>query len=558
MNKLYKPFHILMVLVLVFSLIAPAALTFSTTTARMQPLLAEMAAEQPERMVRVIIQKADATDRAERLLEKLGGNYLKELRLINAFAAELPAKTVPHLAKLAAVSWVSLDGAVESAGGKPPKDDGSSGTTTNTYLDTLGVRDVWAMGYDGQGIGIAVIDSGAQHSDLDANVVVVQPFNVHSNINDYAGHGTHVAGIMVGSGAGSRGDYAGVAPGASLIALNVSEYDGMSYESDSVAAMQWVYDNKDVYNIRVVNLSINSTVASSYHQSPMDAAAEILWFNGIVVVASAGNSGTSDPIDTITAAPANDPFIITVGATDEQGTTHKQDDSIPPFSASGMTLEGYWKPDIYAPGVEIISTLADMSMWDYLYSERKITTRTAGKDYEYFRASGTSMAAPMVAGAAALLLEAEPDLTPDQVKFRLTWAGTVINGDAYLDVYEALTTPTTEAANQGLVPHMLLAKMAMIAYWSSENGGENIDWENIDWAAVNWNAVNWNAVNWNAVNWNAVNWNAVNWNAVNWNAVNWNAVSWNAVNWNAVSWNAVNWNAVNWNAVNWNSVSFEN
>ncbi len=166
------------------------------------------------------------------------------------------------------------------------------------------------------------------------------------------------------------------------------------------------------------------------------------------------------------------------------------------------------------------------------------------------------MAAPMVSGAAALLLQAEPGLTPDQVKYRLIeTAGSVGKGN-YLDIYAALTTPTTESANAGVIPHELLAKMALIAYWASQNGEEDIDWENIDWDAVNWDAVNWNAVNWNAVNWNAVNWNAVNWNAVNWNAVNWNAVNWNSVNWNAVNWNSVNWNAVNWNSVNWNSVNW--
>ncbi len=157
----------------------------------------------------------------------------------------------------------------------------------------------------------------------------------------------------------------------------------------------------------------------------------------------------------------------------------------------------------------------------------------------------------MVAGAAALLLEAEPNLTPDQVKHRLISTGGWIGSYHYLDIYAAITTPTTESANQGKMPHIVLAQMAMIAYWASQNGAESIDWENIDWAAVNWDAVNWDAVNWNAVNWNAVNWNAVNWNAVNWNAVNWNAVNWNAVNWNAVNWNAVNWNAVNWNSTYW-------
>jgi serine protease AprX len=326
---------------------------------------------------------------------------------------------------------------------------------------------------------------------------------------------------------------------------------GLAYESDTVDAMQWVLDHKDEYNIRVVNLSIQSTVPQSYHESAMDAAAEILWFNGVVVVAAAGNWNNNSTFNAIQAAPANDPFIITVGATDEKGSSKRTDDSTTSFTASGTTLAGYHKPEVLAPGVDIISVLSNASDWIFDHPDHVVM------DGEYFRLSGTSMAAPMVAGAAALLLQAEPNLTPDQVKYRLIHSAGTVGSSPYLDVYSALTTPSFESANQGIVPHMLLAKMAMIAYWSSQNGEENIDWGAINWDAVNWNAVNWNAVNWNAVNWNAVNWNAVNWNAVNWNAVNWNAVNWNAVNWNAVNWNAVNWNAVNWNAVSWNAVSWE-
>jgi serine protease AprX len=325
----------------------------------------------------------------------------------------------------------------------------------------------------------------------------------------------------------------------------------MVAESDTVEAMQWIFDNKDQFNIRIVNLSIQSTVPQSYHESALDAAAEILWFNGVVVVAAAGNWKQSDNFKAIEAAPGNDPFIITVGATDEKGSPKREDDSITSFTSSGTTLEGYYKPDIFAPGVDIISVLSDSSDWKFKHPDHVVM------DGEYFRLSGTSMAAPMVAGAAALLLQAEPNLTPDQVKYRLIHTAGTVGSSPYLDVYSALTTRTSEIFNQGIVPHMLLAKMAMIAYWSSQNGEEVIDWGAVNWDEVNWNAVNWNAVNWNAVNWNAVNWNAVNWNAVNWNAVNWNAVNWNAVNWNAVNWNAVNWNAVNWNAVSWNAVSWE-
>jgi len=182
-------------------------------------------------------------------------------------------------------------------------------------------------------------------------------------------------------------------------------------------------------------------------------------------------------------------------------------------------------------------------------------------DRTYFRMSGTSMAAPMVSGAVALLLQDEPGLTPDQVKYRLMatarkdWPGydAAKAGAGYLDIYAAVYGTTTERANVGPVPHMLLAKMALMAYWASVNGGDSIDWGSVNWNSVNWNSVNWNSVNWNSVNWNSVNWNSVNWNSVNWNSVNWNSVNWNSVNWNSVNWNSVNWNSVNWNSVNWNS-----
>jgi hypothetical protein len=106
----------------------------------------------------------------------------------------------------------------------------------------------------------------------------------------------------------------------------------------------------------------------------------------------------------------------------------------------------------------------------------------------------------------------------------------------YLNIREAIHGSSVKAANQGIMPNLLLAKMAMIAYWASQNGDESIDWSSVNWNSVNWNSVNWNSVNWNSVNWNSVNWNSVNWNSVNWNSVNWNSVNWNSVNWNSVDW----------------------
>ncbi len=421
----------------------------------------------------------------------------------------------------------------------------------NVYNDTVRAPEVWneAPAYlQGQGVTVAIVDSGiGKIKDLGKRAFRHVNFNrEYHDSQDRYGHGTFVASIVAADGKHSKGEYMGIAPKAFMLNIRVSNDEGMGYESDIVDALQWLRTNKDAYNIRVVNLSLNSSVAQDYHDSPLCAAVEILWFDGIVVVVSGGNNGTAEIYP-----PANDPFVITVGATEDKGTVSISDDTVASFSAYGLTAAGTPKPDLVAPGKDIIT---------YLPNNNKLNMGQAHPEKivsdDYFRMSGTSMAAPMVTGAVALLLQDEPDLTPDQVKFRLMatartdWAGydPVHAGAGYLDIYAAVHGTTLEAANQGAMPHMLLARMALMAYWASQNGGENIDW-----GAVNWNAVNWNAVNWNDVNWNAVNWNDVNWNAVNWNDVNWNAVNWNAVNWNAVNWNAVNWNSVNWNSVNWNS-----
>ena len=302
-----------------------------------------------------------------------------------------------------------------------------------------------------------------------------------------------MAGIAAGSGYRSDGAYAGVAPKANLISLRVSDDAGMSYESDVVSALQWVYDNKSGYNIRVVNLSLNSTAPVSYHQSPLDAAVEILWFNGVVVVASAGNYSTG-PGNPILSAPANDPFIITVGAMDEKGTSNRRDDVWANFSAIGKTQDGFSKPEIHAPGKDIVSVYNGAGQWASLYPDRVVMNN------DYFRLSGTSMSAPMVAGVVALLLQDEPNLTPDQVKYRIInsspWQGSV----RYLDAYAVIKGTSTNSSNTGIAASQLL--------WTGSN-------------PITWNSVGWNSVGWNSVGWNSVGWNSVGWNSVGWNSTFW-------------------------------------
>lgn len=494
-----KLLHGLVIILILCSLVLPATIPVKAIDTRIQPQILIIAEENPDQWISVIIQKADRSDRVEKLVVHLGGVVTKDLHIINAIAAELPAGQVDRLIQLVSVSWVSLDGLVKSASITPNLATGEV-QPQNYYLDTLGVRQVWNMGFTGAGIGVAVIDSGVSPDQDFTNLNQSLSFNSNlPTVNDGYGHGTHVAGIVSGNGHDSAGVYKGIAPDATLISLKVSDENGMAYESDIVAAMQWVFDNKDSYNIRVVNLSMQSSTMVSYHQSPMDAAAEILWFNGVVVVASAGNwsDGGYNPIY---AAPANDPFIISVGATREKDTAFRRDDSIANYSADGLSQDGFLKPELYAPGTDIISVLSSDSNWELIHPDRVVA------DGQYFRLSGASMAAPMVTGAAALLLQAEPDLTPDQVKYRLmNTAGKVGKSNGYLDVYAALTTPTAGSSNTGIQASRLL--------WSGE---DPVAWDSVSWNSVSWNSVSWNSVSWNSVSWNSVSWNSVSWNSAYW------------------------------------------
>jgi serine protease AprX len=324
-------------------------------------------------------------------------------------------------------------------------------------------------------------------------------------LDDANGHGSHVAGVIAGNGAQSDGAHIGVAPEAELVDVQVADDQGMSSMSDVILGLQWILEHKAEYNIRVINLSLNSTVAESYHTNPLNAAVEILWFNGIVVVVSAGNNGTATLYP-----PANDPFVIVVGATDDKGTWSISDDVVASFSAYGVTADGFAKPDLVAPGRNIVSLLASDDS-NFALSHPSNAVPGAG-GISYFRMSGTSAAAPMVSGAVALLLQAHPHLTPDQVKYRLmatankTWPGydAAKAGAGYLNILAAVFSNTTESANTGLPVSQLLT-----------TGSDPIN------SSVNWNSVNWNSVNWNSVNWNSVNWNSVNWNSVNWNSDYW-------------------------------------
>ena len=307
----------------------------------------------------------------------------------------------------------------------------------------VGASVAWQSGFDGTGVGVAVIDSGiALKHDLTgadgatSRVIHSENFATgQTDASDGYGHGTHVAGIVGSSGKDSSGPgftrtFKGVAPNVNLINFRVLDQNGAGLEADVIAAIQQAINLKNTYNIRVINLSLGHPIYESYTLDPLCQIVEAAWNAGIVVVTAAGNYGRDNTLGkkgygTIDS-PGNDPHVITVGAMKTNGTSYASDDTIASYSSKGPTLGDHIvKPDLVAPGNNVISLLAPNSTLALSYPKTLVSNTTyetlgsGGKSGNYLMLSGTSMATPVVSGAAALLIQQHPSLTPDQVKARL-------------------------------------------------------------------------------------------------------------------------------------------
>ncbi|HWI64943.1 MAG TPA: S8 family peptidase [Symbiobacteriaceae bacterium] len=414
----------------------------------------------PGAMVSVIVQTAGDAGAAASAAQALGARVTHRWSIIDGFAATMPAGSARELALRPDVLHVTEDSRLmatgrTSTGGSTGGGAVDTSALVSSYPYATRAVDAWNSGLTGNGIGVAIVDSGVQHSssaaaqDLGSRVVQDISFNSAALYQaDRYGHGTHVAGIAAGNGTASGGKYIGMAPKANIFNVKFSADDGSGTESDLISALDWVYQNQG-RGIRVVNLSITSSLAQSYKVSPVAAAVERLWTSGMVVVVAAGNRGASS--DAVQYPPANDPYVITVGAIDDQGTTALTDDVLASWSSRGVTQDGFAKPEIVAPGAHIVSLKACDSCG--------LNASTANNvDSGYFRMGGTSMAAPMVSGAVALMLEKNPGLTPNQVKWILmntgqTYTGMPKGGPKALDANAAANySGTPSSANSGLTP----------------------------------------------------------------------------------------------------------
>jgi serine protease AprX len=399
----------------------------------------------------VIVEFHDDSDSASRIRNH-GGVAGKKLSLLKARAGRVPNSMLKRLADDSKVKRVHHD---REATGEMARTAATVGALTARLQ----------YGYSGAGIGVAVIDSGITnwHDDLGASATsktgqrvtaFVDFVNGRTTKYDDWGHGTHVAGIIAGSGYHSYGARAGIAPKANIVALKALDNEGKGRISYIIAALDWVLANRVQYNIRVVNMSLGAGVYESYNTDPLTRAAKRVVDAGVVVVAAAGNMGKAlngQPQYGAISAPGNAPWVLTVGASTTEGTVDRRDDKMALYSSRGPTMVDFAaKPDLVAPGTGTVSLATQNSLFyltkvTYLLPSLRSGLLGSLLSMQYLTLSGTSMATPVVSGTVAMMLEANPKLTPNMVKAILQFTSEakpdydfLTQGAGFLNTYGAV------------------------------------------------------------------------------------------------------------------------
>lgn len=490
-----------------------------------------------------------------------------------------------------------------------PVDGGSMALVT----EATGARAYWNAGFTGKGIDIAIIDSGlapVEGLSTPGKVILGPDLSFESQDEstrylDTNGHGTHLAGIMAGRDAAASGNYAsdvsnflGMAPDARVLSVKVADAQGHTDVSQVIAAIDWVvqHKNDNGMNVRVLLLAFGTNSTSAWWHDPLVQAAEVAWKNGIFVVVAAGNDGENPKWTGTLSNIARSPNIMTVGATDTVATATLSDDFIPPFSSSGNYFR---RVDVVAPGSHIGSLKVPGSFVEQNFSG------TGAYGERFFRGSGTSQAAAVVAGAAALIIQQHPDFVPDDVRVLLRGSAVTLAGEkaeaqgaGEIDLRAALNLKLNRAEKTytnslGEVQAYYDSRVAG-AVWSdgmgsiesargtvrlirdgielkgdidifgapydsatmarlrqSASGWSDGYWNGNEWTASSWSASSWSASSWSASSWSASSWSASSWSASSWSASSWSASSWSASSWSASSWAASSWSASSWSASGW-------
>ncbi|MDQ3938785.1 MAG: S8 family serine peptidase, partial [Chloroflexota bacterium] len=523
---------------------------------------------------------AGSTAAAERSILSVGGEISRPLAILDGFAARVPAAALARLARMAGIAAVTYDAPLRPLHAVDGFDAEEAPGSLYNMARHIGARNYWARGFFGSGVDVAVIDTGLSPvAGLDTGDKVVRgpDFSFESqapNLRhlDSYGHGTHMAGIIAGldpvlssSLSQVHHDFIGVAPGSRVVSLKVANAMGATDVSQVIAAIDWVVTNKDAdgLNIRVLNLSFGTDGTQHYTLDPLSYAVEKAWHSGIAVVVAAGNAGFgSAKLNN----PAYNPFVIAVGANNTRGTTKVSDDVIPSFSSTGDQQRN---PDLVAPGQSIVSLRVPGSQLDVAHPEGRVNAR-------FFKGSGTSQAAAVISGAAALIVQQRPNISPDQLKQLLTStavslpnADPIAQGAGMVNLAAAIDTPTKNSAVQdwprsvgGGSLDAARGSLRVVDPTGVELGGE-IDIfgkrfsygardagcaaAGTDEAAENqatagegchdiWNADRWTSDAWEGNTWSGNSWSGNSWSGNSWSGNSWSGNSWSGNSWSGNSW----------------------
>ena len=495
------------------------------------PGLLSGAKDHPNQKIHVIIQSDLGTADADAKVTGLGAKLRRRLDAIGAIAVDLPAGRLDALAKKPYLT-ITPDAPVKLSGG--PSVGGYSSSQMWPY--EAGNAKLWDLPAASLPT-IAVVDSGIQRdrADFTNGSRVLPQVNMSSltpnSPGDGRGHGTFVAGIAAGSAPG----YAGAAPNARILPIDVMDDTGKALTSDVIAACDYILTNKSALNIRVANFSLHSSAANHFYNDPLDRAVEKLWFSGVVVVAAAGNYGTAGKPSGVLYAPGNDPFVITVGAVDLGNTVGIGNDRAAPFSAYGFTEDGFAKPEIGAAGRFMVGPVPATST---LAAEKAANLQAPG----YIELSGTSFAAPVVAGGAAQVLAKHPTWTPDQVKGAL--------------MLTAKPAPNAAAGSIG-VGEVNVAQAATVASPPNPNAALNRFLGGLGTGAPVFDAASWSEVARSNASWNSASWSDASWAAASWSAASWSDVSWSEASWSDASWSDASWSDASWSDASWADMATE-
>lgn len=507
--------------VLALALVAPGPAQATETAAEIPTALLSAADAYPTRPFRVIvvgdgIAPSKVATHVRAAEETTGGGTVvrAKLRSVSGVLANVSGDALLALAQDPQIKTITRDTLVRVDASNIQDWPTISGVAANWPTDASSVRPAT----------IAVVDSGVdQYAGLGrrllANVDLAR--SRPNSRGDGFGHGTFVASIAAGSAAG----HAGAAPNAKVVSIDVANDYGMAWTSDVIEACDWILRHRNTFDIRVANFSLHSARPSNFTDDPLDKAVERLWFAGVVVVASSGNYGTPDGPSGVVYAPANDPFVITVGALDTNGTLDRADDFAAPWSAWGYTYDGFAKPELSAPGRNLIGAVPPLSTMAVLHPERLVATG-------YMRMSGTSFAAAIVSGAAAQVLGAHPAWTPDEVKGALMLSAygspnfPRALGVGELDAAGAVALASAPNPNLALDQFLVYPSVSGslpvfdAASWANAAAAD-ASWANASWADASWASASWVSASWASASWSSASWADASWASASWADASW-------------------------------------